>query len=1049
MERKRRLRVFVSASAQDTAARDELMLHLTSLERQGRIHAWHAGWIRPGSNARTDAEAELERADVVLVLLSKHYLAGTAIETTPGRIEREKEKRPALRVVPVPLAPCTWKNDAFLAELAPLPASGDPVSKHDNPDDAWNEIAEALSAMTSAAPPAGAPSLPPTIALHGLPHGGEHFLGREAECRILDDAWARAGRTRLVSIIAMGGAGKTTLALRWLKRLAGDPDRAPRRIFGYSFYSQGTSDHHTASTDSFFATALAFFGEPNPPTGPFERADRLATLVRQERALLLLDGLEPLQYPPGPNEGCLKDNVLASFLEQLAVQNPGLVVLTSREKLTDLAGDEGEGARTIELKALSEEAGAKLLAELGVKGEPDEMHAAVRSFKGHAFALTLLGNLLVEQCDGDVRRHREIPAVLDADARGAQARRMMAAYDKRLGAPEKAIVRLLGFFDRPAPGGALAALRAEPAEAGLNDGLAGMGGPEWKRSIDRLRKAGLVERAEGETVDAHPLVREYFGEVLQGENGAAWVEGHRRLYAWYAGTAKERPNTVAEMEPLYAAVMHGCRTGLYQEAFNEVFAKRIRRFNEHYSTKKLGAFGTDLSALAGFFEELWTRPVTALREDDRSFVLNAAGFALRALGRLPEAVAPMRAGLGMDITAKDWKQAAIQAINLSELHLTLGQMPEAIETARQSVKLADRSGDALVRRVSRTALADALHQTGQPDEAARLFIEAERMQNETQPTFPLLYSLPGYRYCDLLLSRGEAEAMLQRAEQTIQIVRDNNRLLDVGLGHLSLARAHLSLHANAPQTRTHFDEAVARLREAGQQDYFTHGLIHRAAFHRQLHEFAAATGDLDQALRLATRGHMRLHEADAHLERVRLFLDQGNREEARRELGVAKEMIEAMKYGRRKVEIKELLKRCQGSTSGKPSRLPLVLGVGAVLLLGLMIAALVGKSPHTNSPSDMAHPNQSDLSPPPPVTVKFRSNQSKVRIRLPNAPAPLCETLPCEVPWAPGQPLKVIAERNGYPPQTITLPNPEQAMRNGGVDVYFGVPAPSLPGSPP
>ena len=46
----------------------------------------------------------------------------------------------------------------------------------------------------------------------------------------------------------------------------------------------------------------------------------------------------------------------------------------------------------------------------------------------------------------------------------------------------------------------------------------------------------------------------------------------------------------------------------------------------------------------------------------------------------------------------------------------------------------------------RTTLADVLHQAGERDAALALFQEAETMQRERQPKYPLLYSLWGYRY---------------------------------------------------------------------------------------------------------------------------------------------------------------------------------------------------------------------------------------------------------------------------------------------------------------
>ena len=78
--------------------------------------------------------------------------------------------------------------------------------------------------------------------------------------------------------------------------------------------------------------------------------------------------------------------------------------------------------------------------------------------------------------------------------------------------------------------------------------------------------------------------------------------------------------------------------------------------------------------------------------------------------------------------------------------------------AEQSVTYADRSGDAFQRMVKRTTHADALHQAGRRAEAEARFREAEQMQAERQPDYPLLYSLQGFRYCDLLLAAPERAA---------------------------------------------------------------------------------------------------------------------------------------------------------------------------------------------------------------------------------------------------------------------------------------------------
>ena len=76
---------------------------------------------------------------------------------------------------------------------------------------------------------------------------------------------------------------------------------------------------------------------------------------------------------------------------------------------------------------------------------------------------------------------------------------------------------------------------------------------------------------------------------------------------------------------------------------------------------------------------------------------------------------------------------------------------------------ADRNGNAFWKMGTRTTHADALHEAGRLAEAETLFSEAEQMQKELQPEYPLLYSLQGFRYCDLLLA-APARAALSAAD---------------------------------------------------------------------------------------------------------------------------------------------------------------------------------------------------------------------------------------------------------------------------------------------
>jgi hypothetical protein len=116
---------------------------------------------------------------------------------------------------------------------------------------------------------------------------------------------------------------------------------------------------------------LEFFGDStlalsNAP--PWEKGQRVAQLVAEERTLLVLDGLEPLQHAPGPLAGQLKDPALVALLRGLAQRNPGLCIVTTRERLADLDAFRETTAPEWTLQHLSPPAGVELLRALGVQG---------------------------------------------------------------------------------------------------------------------------------------------------------------------------------------------------------------------------------------------------------------------------------------------------------------------------------------------------------------------------------------------------------------------------------------------------------------------------------------------------------------------------------------------------------------------------------------------------------------------------------------------------------------------------------------------------------
>jgi hypothetical protein len=276
-----------------------------------------------------------------------------------------------------------------------------------------------------------------------------------------------------VTIVAWAGAGKSTLVNHWLGRMAAEDYRSAELVFGWSFYRQGTSGG-TSSADEFLDAALAWFGDSEPRIGTaWEKGEMLAKLISHRRTLLILDGLEPLQNPPGPQEGRLREPSLQVLLRELAAFNKGLCVITTRTRVADIEDHEGTSVLRRDLEQLSSDAGAKLLRALGVKGNEEKLRAASDQADGHCLALTLLGSFLTDAYDGDIRYHAEVSARLAHDVRqGFHARKVMKSYQTWFGeGPELSVLRILGLFDRPAAEKAVGALLRSPAIPGLTESL--------------------------------------------------------------------------------------------------------------------------------------------------------------------------------------------------------------------------------------------------------------------------------------------------------------------------------------------------------------------------------------------------------------------------------------------------------------------------------------------------------------------------------------------------------------------------------------------------
>ena len=926
-------RVFISYSRANGDRKKRLVTHLSTLKAEGLVSVWHDGMIEAGERWREELDRAMREAEVALFLVSAEFIESPFCQDVEVQEMLRRHREEGVLIVPVIVDYCNWEHVERISQFQALPEGGKPVPSLRPQSKAWTQVVAGLRQRLTDKPPAkrlpAVAVVPESVKrpselslaslLREMPGESGDLFGREKALGWLDDAYADS-EVGVLALVGFGGVGKSALVRHWLETRFKPEDRAPR-FFGVSFYSQGTREQ-AGSSDQFLVKALETFGETDVVQklkSAWDRGERLAELVAAEPTVLVLDGLEPLQHGPGPHdlEGRLKDPGVHALLARLAAR-PGksLCLVSTRVGLKD------EDLRTPSLvqksvEVLSSEAARELFRSRGVRGDEEKICEAVEYLGRHPLALVLAAEYLHTFADGDVTRLHEINLLSEQTKEGRHAKSVMAAYETALqrdGDPlDLELLGLIGLFDRPTRWDWLKALAAPPAIEGVTEHLARATDSELRESINRLRQWGMVAdpgSLETPDLDAHPLVREYFGEQLRRASESGWREAHSRMFDYLTTNTKELPDTIEEMEPLYQAVAHGCAAGRHLEAFKEVFQFRILRGDNHYSWSTLGTISADLACLSNFFDSPWDKPSTLLNHRDSGLVLALAGFHLQAIGRLKDAVQPTMASLNVALRENDFENASISADNISQVLLTIGdKLDEAVFYARQSVTYADLLGNDFHRAVRRASLATVLHRQGNLKEAEDTFREAESIFLAWQPHMQFLPSIWGSHYSDLLLDRGEYKEALLRATKDFERAPDD--LLTIGLNYLTLGRAELyQLQRGGIGELTKaggfLGQAVNILRQAEMRDELVRGLLARAEFFRVKNSLSYARADLEEALLISVNGSMGLYQADCHLEYARLYLAEGEREKARGHLRTAKEMIGRMGYHLRDEEVGQL-----------------------------------------------------------------------------------------------------------------------------------------------
>lgn len=120
----------------------QLETHFATMQRQGLITTWNKGRIEPGEDERLAMSEHLNRAKIILFMVSSDFMASQYRDSQ--EVEHALEKRQSgTRVIPIILRSTDWKTSPF-GGLMPLPANSKPITKWSDRDEAFLEVVQGI-----------------------------------------------------------------------------------------------------------------------------------------------------------------------------------------------------------------------------------------------------------------------------------------------------------------------------------------------------------------------------------------------------------------------------------------------------------------------------------------------------------------------------------------------------------------------------------------------------------------------------------------------------------------------------------------------------------------------------------------------------------------------------------------------------------------------------------------------------------------------------------------------------------------------------------------
>jgi tetratricopeptide (TPR) repeat protein len=733
-----------------------------------------------------------------------------------------------------------------------------------------------------------------------------NLVGRQVELNVLTDWVAKPSsplyQARILSIVALGGMGKSALTWKWFKDIAPQEMKPLAGRLWWSFYE---SD---ATFENFVIRALAYVSkrprEEIQKLPPPEREEQLLSILDREPFLFVLDGLERILIAYARMDAArLSDDDLdqrtanfiagvhglpesaaqsfigqhrlrktadlrvGAFLRKLATVRSTRILVSTRLYPADLQMDTGKeriGCGAIFLHGLSDDDALNLWRAFGISGSREMLLPVFHTFENHPLLIQALAGevshdrLTPGDFDGWRKNHSDfnpfsLPivqvkshvlefALSGLDETTLKVLRTIAAF--RMPAAYDTLVALLVGKRKPCP--------SENALISILEDLEDRGLLGWERRANRY--------------DLHPIVR---GVIWRGLDNQDKRGIYKTLSTHFESLPMIDEEEVNSLEDLTSAIeLYNTLIGLgrYDDAYM-LFYERLNKAMLY----RLGAHRQRAELLDLLFPDGLNHVPHLSKMSSQSRVLNGLAISIREQpGR---AVELFRRCIAIEEKGGNERNISIGLCNLSDNLRFSGALYKSEADVRRAFLIGRQKSDQYLEATSLNRLGLTLAMRGEEVDSAKALNRSQDISlrgiwlecNDFQAMRAMQFG--EYAEAQKLATKAMTYFQEQHIEWRAIFAVQLHGEAALGLGDLPTA-----------EERLHY--ALARARAINLVQVEIPALVGLVEIQRQKSDLKSAHELLDDAWEPCERGPFKLYHADAYNVLAQIERDAGNHEAA-------------------------------------------------------------------------------------------------------------------------------------------------------------------------